>query len=193
MPDRAVVFVDGNNWYHSLKRIGLTDLGSLNYALVCRKLIGPREWTATRYYVGRVQRHGNTRLYVDQQSYLASLQASDRRISIHFGRLETRSVKSEAAEELLQYLNAMPVRIDKRIYQDLLALAHRHRVVSVIVEKAVDVMLAVDMVVMAGRNEFDAATFFLPMATTPMPLARCGLWGRRFTRLLQSPAHSSRP
>jgi len=68
MPDRAVVFVDGNNWYHSLKRIGLTDLGRLNYAAVSSKLIGPREWTRTRYYVGQVQQHGNTRLYADQRS-----------------------------------------------------------------------------------------------------------------------------
>jgi uncharacterized LabA/DUF88 family protein len=51
----------------------------------------------------------------------------------------------------------MPVRIDRTVYQELLALAHRHRVATVIVEKAVDVMLAVDMVLMAGRNEFDAA------------------------------------
>lgn len=157
MPDRAIVFVDGNNWYHSLKRIGLTDLGRLNYATVSSKLVGPREWTATRYYVGQVQQHGNTQLYADQRSYLDGLRALDKRISIHFGRLESQSAKNEAAEELLKYLNTMPVRIEIRVFKDLLALAHRHRVVSVIVEKAVDVMLAVDLVVMAERNEFDAA------------------------------------
>jgi uncharacterized LabA/DUF88 family protein len=71
--------------------------------------------------------------------------------------LESRTAKSEAAEELLEYLNAMPIRIDKGVYQDLLALARRHRVVTVIVEKAVDVGLAVDMVVMAEQDQFDAA------------------------------------
>jgi uncharacterized LabA/DUF88 family protein len=157
MADRAVLFVDGNNWYHSLRDIGLTDLGRLNYSAISRKLIGPRHWTATRYYVGQVQQHGNTRLYADQRSFVARLQATDSRISVHFGRLESRTARSEAAEELLRYLNAMPVRIDIRVYKDLLAIAHRHRVTSVIVEKAVDVMLAVDMVVMAERNQFDAA------------------------------------
>lgn len=157
MPDRAVLFVDGNNWYHSLRDIGLSDLGRLNYAAVSRKLIGPRDWSATRYYIGQVQQHGNTRLYAEQRSFVAKLQATDHRITVHFGRLERRTARSEAAEELLRYLNAMPVRIDKEVYQYLLALAHRHRVASVIVDKAVDVMLAVDMVVMAERDQFDAA------------------------------------
>ena len=157
MADRAVLFVDGNNWYHSLRDIGLTDLARLNYAAISRKLVGPREWLATRYYIGQVQQHGNSRLYAAQRSFVASLQATDRRISVHFGRLESRTGKSEAAEDLLRYLNAMPARIDTRVYKDLLAIAHRHRVTSVIVEKAVDVMLAVDMVVMAERSQFDAA------------------------------------
>lgn len=157
MTDRAVLFIDGNNWYHSLRGIGLSDLGRLNYATISKKLLGHREWVATRYYIGQVQQHGNPRLYADQRSFVERLRATDRRISVHFGRLEPRTAKSEAAEELLSYLNAMPVRIDRRAYQDLLALAHRHRVTSVIVEKAVDVMVAVDMVVMAMRNEYDAA------------------------------------
>jgi len=157
MPDRAVLFIDGNNWYHSLKDVGLTDVGRLSYATISKKLIGPRDWTATRYYIGQVQQRGNPRLYADQRAFVASLQATDRRISVHFGRLETRQAKNEAAEELLHYLNAMPTRIDSGVYKDLLALAHRHRVTSVVVEKAVDVMLAVDMVVMAERDHLDAA------------------------------------
>jgi len=38
-----------------------------------------------------------------------------------------------------------------------LALANRHAKTQVMVEKAVDVMLAVDLVVMAERDEYDAA------------------------------------
>jgi len=157
MTDRAIVFVDGNNWYHSLRELRLRDLGRLDYSAVSRKLLGPRDWIATRYYIGQVQQHGNTQLYSDQRRFLASLQATDRRISCHLGRLEPRTATNEAATELLHYLNSMPVRIDKRVYQDLVALAHRHEIATVIVEKAVDVMLAVDMVVMAERNEYDTA------------------------------------
>ena len=54
VPDRAIVFIDGNNWYHGLKASGVRDLGRLDYARISRKLAGPRLWTATRYYIGRV-------------------------------------------------------------------------------------------------------------------------------------------
>jgi len=157
MPDRAVVFVDGNNWYHSLKDCGLDDLGRLNYAKVSRKLLGPREWIGTRYYIGQVKQQGNTRLYADQRRFLADLQATDHRITYHLGRLETRRARSPAAEELLEYLGNLTVRIARSVYHDLLTIGHKHRSTEVIVEKAVDVMLAVDIVMMAQRNDYDAA------------------------------------
>lgn len=157
MADRAIVFVDGNNWYHSLRGAGVDDLAQLNYAKISRKLLGPRDWIGTRYYIGQVQQHTNTRLYADQRSFLASLRATDVRITCHLGRLETRLEKSEAAQELREYLATLHVRIDKAVFHDLMALAQRHERLQVTVEKAVDVMLAVDMVVMAERGEYDAA------------------------------------
>lgn len=155
-PDRAVLFIDGNDWYHALRKIGLDDLGRLDYAAVSRKLVGPRTWVATRYYVGQVLQQHGAKLYADQRRFLSSLQATDRRISYHLGRLETRPARNEAAEELLRYLQHVPKRIDTQVFHDLLALAHRHRKTTVIVEKAVDVMLAVDLVVMAERDDYDA-------------------------------------
>ena len=59
--ERAVVFVDGNNWYHALKRAGCTGLGWLNYAKVAKKLLGARDLIGARYYVGRVQQTGPSR------------------------------------------------------------------------------------------------------------------------------------
>jgi uncharacterized LabA/DUF88 family protein len=157
MPDRAILFVDGNNWYHSLRDSGVTDLAALNYAKISRKLLGPRDWLETRYYIGQVQAHGNPRLYAEQRRFLASLQATDHRITCHLGRLEPRIVQNAAAQELRQYLSRLPARIDKRVYHDLIGLAQRHERAPVFVEKAVDVMLAVDMVVMAERHRYDAA------------------------------------
>ncbi|MCK5650333.1 MAG: NYN domain-containing protein, partial [Gemmatimonadetes bacterium] len=75
----------------------------------------------------------------------------------HLGRLETRVVRNEAALELRRYLGNPPMRIERGIYNDLLEIARRHATSEVVVEKAVDVMLAVDMVTMGERNEFDAA------------------------------------
>ena len=104
MPDRAIVFVDGNNWYHGLRdRLNLPDLLKLDYAAVSRKLVGPRDWIGTRYYIGQVQQRGNTKLYANQRSFLASLAAAETRISYHLGRLEPRNVPNEAVKELRRY------------------------------------------------------------------------------------------
>ena len=157
MPNRAVLFVDGNNWYHGLKARGLTDLGRLNYAKISSKLTGAREWVGTRYYIGRVPQSGDTRLYAAQRHFLATLRATDSRISAHLGRLERRQVDDPAARELRSYLAGLRTRIDQGVFRDLMGIAQAHQGVTAMVEKAVDVMLAVDVVVMAERDEFDAA------------------------------------
>ena len=55
------------------------------------------------------------------------------------------------------YLSNLRTKIDFRVFQDLMKLAQRHQKTTVFVEKAVDVMLAVDLVVMAERDGFDDA------------------------------------
>lgn len=157
MAERAVVFVDGNNWYHSLRSVGVNGIGQLDFAKVSCKLAQHRRWTGTRYYVGRVLRSGTSRLYADQRRFLARLTSSDRRISAHLGRLESRTQRSAAALALIDYLNRLLVRIDARVFRDLMAIAKEHAAVDIVVEKAVDVMLAVDMVVLAERDGFDTA------------------------------------
>jgi uncharacterized LabA/DUF88 family protein len=155
--ERAVLFIDGSNWYHSLQTAGVSDLGQLDYSTISGKLVGPRVWVGTRYYIGQVRQVGNRRLYASQRSFLARLRATDARISTHLGRLESRTTQSRAALELLEYLFSLEVRIDRHVFKDLVALATRHKSAEVIVEKAVDVMLAVDMAMMAARDELDAA------------------------------------
>jgi len=74
--------------------------------------------------------------------------------------LEPRTVDDPAANALQSYLTDLQtrkIRIDKNVFHDLQDLAARYRRTAVLVEKAVDVMLAVDMVMMAQRDEYDAA------------------------------------
>ena len=87
---------------------------------------------------------------------MAWLTGLDPRITIHYGRLEYRPAKDRAALTLRRYLAALPTRLDPKLYRDLSAIAALSKV-TVTVEKAVDVMLAVDMVAMAIRNEYDVA------------------------------------
>jgi len=157
MTDRAVVFIDGNNWYHAICNAGVRDRFRLDYRLISLKILGPREWMETRYYIGRVSQTGNPQLYSDQRRFVASLERTDARISVHLGRLEQRVQENDAVIELQRYLANLPGRIDAAIYRDLNDIVRKHRNVQVMVEKAVDVMLAVDLVVMAERDLFDAA------------------------------------
>ena len=158
MGARAAVFVDGNNWYHALRGIGMSDLGRLSYPRICSKLLGPtRDWVSMRYYVGQVNQAEEAKQYADQRRFISKLEASDARITVRLGRLETRYVNSSAASELLGYLGSLKTRIDTTVYKDLIGLGQRHQRFPVKIEKAVDVMLAVEMVVQAERGEYDCA------------------------------------
>lgn len=79
MADRAVVFIDGNNWYHALCHVNVEDRARLDYRKISEKLLGPREWVATRYYIGQVNQKFNAPLYAQQRSFLASLESTDPR------------------------------------------------------------------------------------------------------------------
>ncbi len=156
---RAVVFVDGNNWYHSLRDLGLTDLQRLKYPRVFDKLAGPaRTWLEARYYIPDVGPMGSARLVADQRDFLRQLREQDTRIQIiQTGRLEPRVTNNEAAKALLRYLADLKVRIDRQVYSDLVALAKTHEKARVFVEKAVDVQIAVEMVEMAIADRYDVA------------------------------------
>jgi uncharacterized LabA/DUF88 family protein len=155
--DRAVVFIDGNNWFHGLCGVGVEDRGRLDYKKISEKLLGPREWVETRYYIGQVNQKHNASLYAQQRSFLARLTSTDSRISVHFGRIEPRIASNEAANELRNYLGNAKEKIDPIVFSDLSDIAKRHINATVYVEKAVDVFLAVDLVTLAINNTYDAA------------------------------------
>lgn len=155
--DRAILFVDGNNWYHGLRNAGVKDQMRLDWVRIARKLVGSRQWLGTRYYIGQVEQQGNATLYADQRRFHSQFLAAHANHTMHFGRLESRRAQSEAAKELLEYLGKLKVRIDANVYKDLVALGQRHRQTVVRVEKAVDVMLAVDMVTLASEKQYEVA------------------------------------
>lgn len=104
MADRAVVFIDGNNWFHGLRDVAVDDRGRLDYAKISQKIVGPRTWIETRYYIGQINQKHNAALYAQQRSFLAGLRNTDSRISVHLGRIEPRDTTNEAAREVLSYL-----------------------------------------------------------------------------------------
>jgi len=155
--DRALLFIDGNNWYHALCDVGVEDRARLDYKRISEKLVGPREWIGTRYYIGQVTQQQGEKVYAQQRSFLAKLQNTDARISVHLGRIEPRTTVNDAAKELREYLATLKTKIDPTIYADLSGIAKRHSHTAVFVEKAVDVHLAIDFVTLAIKDAYDAA------------------------------------
>ena len=152
------MFVDGSNWYHALKENGVPSLLELDYARISQKLAGSsREWLETRYYIGALQQQWNPVLYADQRRFLALISKDSPKVTTHLGRMEERSIKNDAAVEILAYLNDLDRRIDREVYQSLIRLCRKHKESRVLKEKAVDVQLAVDMVRMAERDEYNCA------------------------------------
>lgn len=200
MTDRALIFIDGNNWYHALCAVGVKDRARLDYRKISEKLIGPREWIGTRYYIGQVSQKFNATLYAQQRSFLASLESTDSRISVHLGRIEPRTGTNEAARELREYLGTLTTKIDPAVFADLSALAKRHGDATVFVEKAVDVSLAVDLVSLAIGNAYEAAYLltadgdFTPAVDAVRKLgkkvyAACPLSGAQLGRMVNSFIH----
>ncbi len=112
----------------------------------------------TRYYVGQVQQQGDKKLYADQRKFLAHLE-KDPQINVFMGRLEMRPAK-RVDQKLQKWLAALPHRDDidlpPNIVNELTRIAQAVAT-TIWIEKAVDVMIATDMVSMAYEEQYDVA------------------------------------
>lgn len=124
---RAIVFVDGGNFYHGMKRAGLWAEG-LNYARLAAKLVQNRQLVETRFYVGQFAQPAPGGAGGDGEIYAAKMYDKQRKF---FGELQRQGVVLRLG----------------RIEGELGAWR----------EKAVDVMLAVDMVAMAHKKIYEVA------------------------------------
>lgn len=97
MSDRAILFIDGNNWYHSLREKGVKKPGSLNYATICSKLVGTRSWVEARYYIGQVSQKEAPKQYASQRRFFSNIRKQDSRITVFTGRLERRPYSNPAS------------------------------------------------------------------------------------------------
>lgn len=157
MHQRAILFVDGSNWYHSLRRNSVPGPIELDYAKISRKLVGPREWVETRYYIGAVPQSWNHDAYRDQRRFLDRLVKTDPRITIHLGRLEPQPEPNPLAGILRDYVESTTDEISADARSRLRKLASKHATVMTLKEKAVDVMLAVDMIQLSSEDRYDVA------------------------------------
>lgn len=153
--ERAIVFVDGSNFYHGMKDAGIRPSG-LDYVRLSQKLIGDRELIEIRFYIGKIKQLGsNDRLYKGQRQFLSRLQQQEL-VSIFYGRLQSTPAKG-AARKLNRLLSRLPcdAPISSEILQDLRRIAQSEE--KQWIEKGVDVMIAIDMVIMASKDKYDVA------------------------------------
>lgn len=159
--ERAIVFVDGANFYHRLCEVGVVDPNRLDLRRVAKKLAQAREVVEIRYYLGKVTPKSggaHERIKATQQRLLSALQKQG--VMVCFGRLEHRTEENELAKQLLSFLGNPPPevgKIEQPLYKRLYAMANTHRKVEYWVEKAVDTQLAVDVARMALDDKYDVA------------------------------------
>lgn len=154
--NRCILFIDGNNWYHGLKPIGI-DSGWLDYHKVADKLLLGRKLKQIRYYVGKVS--GNLKRSRGQARFLDRLRSQG--IHIALGRIE-RNELSPDNNPVISKLKALLDDVRDSLPEDAVqrfdALCSER--IPFFTEKQVDVSLAVDMVEMAHRDEYDTAYLF---------------------------------
>ena len=154
--ERAVIFIDGNNFYHGVKTLRLSSM-DLDYARFSDKLVKGRERLETRYYIGKVRQEGDLTRVVKQQNFISDLNKFDR-VYHYYGRVEKRPAK-DASKRLTKWLDTLAKRDDISLADNVIAELRKiaDKKQFRYVEKAVDVMIATDMVAMAYEKKYDIA------------------------------------
>ena len=155
--ERVAVFIDGNNWYHSLRDSGIQTPRRLSYSRIVQKLVRERHWIEARYYIGALKQDWNPVLYAAQRAFLSLIRRDDPRITVHLGRLERRVYENPLATALLAVLDDPGLHVTLPDRDRLRGLAMSYRNVATLKEKAVDIMLARDFLEYAASDRIDAA------------------------------------
>jgi uncharacterized LabA/DUF88 family protein len=87
-PKKVMIFIDGSNFYHALKNLGVT---SIDFKHLCDSLIGrERELVRVYYYNAPVNQSEEPEKYKRQQKFFNYLRNLDY-FEVKLGRLEKRS------------------------------------------------------------------------------------------------------
>ncbi len=127
--ERVMVFIDGNNLYHSLKHVmGRTNLDFHEFS---KRLVQGRQLIRVYYYNAPLNREDDEEKYRQQQSFFDSLDTVPY-LTKKFGRLEKRLVKQNLPDGTFVS-------------------------VPTYVEKGVDTFIVIDMLSHAYKDNYDTA------------------------------------
>ena len=154
-----MIFVDGSNYYHSLKKAFNTT--KVNFQKISDFLVKDDNLINIYFYVSPVQRQENSDKYSSQQKYFEKLKLV-KRLELILGRLEHRKnlkmdkIKKDTQKLFLGIKPSLNPNQTKDFEElklnidDVLKYGNK-------VEKGVDVNLAVDLVTLAFENKYDVA------------------------------------
>jgi uncharacterized LabA/DUF88 family protein len=124
---RAAVFVDGANFYMNLRGARI-DKGNLDFGAFSRKLILDRHWVGTFFYSAPVRPQDDPVAAIEQQRFFSHLRTT-KNVVLKLGVLEERFRACKNCRSLTRFM----------------------------LQKGVDVLLAVDMMAKGIANEYDDA------------------------------------
>ena len=149
---RALLFIDGSNFYHALKSIGLST--NLNYSEFGRKLVQDRHLVGIRYYVGEVR--NDLSRSRQQRQFLERIRKQG--VHVILGRVERKLLDPDQnpfVTRLRAIINDQCDGFDAATREALMELCEQP--FPQFVEKRVDVAIAVDMLEMAHGDKYDVA------------------------------------
>jgi uncharacterized LabA/DUF88 family protein len=124
---RAAVFVDGSNFYKNLENAGMRK-GTLDFGKFSQKLILDRVWVGTFYYTAPVRREDDPEGATTQQRFFSHLRKT-KGVNLKLGVLEERSEECAKCKTKSRFM----------------------------LQKGVDVLIAVDMIAKAMEDKYDDA------------------------------------
>jgi uncharacterized LabA/DUF88 family protein len=86
-PERAIILIDGSNFYFKLRDIHLHKLLTFDFTRFAQSLIGKNTLTNATYYVGKVRTDGTAKtqeLFNNQRKHLAHLRKHKYRFSLGY-------------------------------------------------------------------------------------------------------------
>jgi len=109
MPERIFIIIDGNNFYHRLKELGLKNLLNFDYEKFSQFLIGKRKLVLKKYYIGAIREKRNNPksriLMKNQRILLGKLQKQDWQIG--FGHMLKTDRYHEKGVDVLMAVNLL--------------------------------------------------------------------------------------
>jgi len=169
---RGMIFVDAANFYHSLKRIGVS-VYRVDFAKLAGALLMGRTLEKIHYYAAPVDQSAVPRIYAGQQRYWAELKAQG--INLRLGYLQKRRFKCPKCKH-------------ERIGVACENCGHEFAKVE---EKGVDVNIAADMVYFAALNSFDMAYLISSDGDLAGACEKVRLLGKRVVYVCIPPVEST--